>query len=136
MNTVKNLSKFLIVSVSIVLYSTLSIGISSSDQLELERDSKSVVRNKLYYKPGKFELAATGGILPYDDINSQYFIGGKASWHLSDNWGWEILDVHKTFSSVTGWATDLVNNKGLTNLQTSRLKYLATSNLIFSPRSK
>lgn len=128
-----NLLKFLSVSCFFIGFFSASKGFTALGQLEVERESKAVVRNKLYYKPGKFEFTATGGVLPYDDINNQYFLGGKASWHLSDNWGWEIVDLQKSFSSVTGWATNLVNSKGLTNLQTSRLKLMATSNLLFSP---
>ena len=103
------------------------------NQGESEKESSSVVRNKIYYKPGKFELAATGGLMPYDDVNNQYFAGGKVSWHLSDSWGWEILDVHKSFASVTSWANSLVKDKGISNLQTVQLDYLATTNILFSP---
>ncbi|MFM8270026.1 MAG: outer membrane beta-barrel domain-containing protein, partial [Pseudomonadota bacterium] len=100
---------------------------------EFEKESGSVVRNKLYYKPGKFELAVTGGLMPYDDVNNQYFVGGKATWHLTDSVGWEIADVQKASASITSWANNLVNDKNITDLQTAQLDYLATSNLIFSP---
>ena len=82
-----------------------------TNQAEFEKESSSVVRNKLYYKPGKFELAATGGLMPYDDVNNQYFIGGKLAWHLTDSFGWEILDAQKASASITSWANNLVNDK-------------------------
>ena len=105
----------------------------SMSQADYERESQAVVRNKLYYKPGKFEVTGTAGLLPYDDINNQYFVGGKLSWHMSDTWGWEVIDVQKAFSSVTAWATNLVKSKQISNLQTPRLNYSISSNLLFSP---
>jgi outer membrane beta-barrel protein len=104
-----------------------------TNQSEFEKESRSVVRNKLYYKPGKFEVAATGGLMPYDDVNNQYFVGGKLAWHLTDSLGWEILDAQKASASITSWANNLVNEKNINNLQTAQLDYLATTNLLFSP---
>lgn len=107
--------------------------ISPENQAEFEKESGLVVRNKLYYKPGKFEFAGTAGLMPYDDVNNQYFVGGKATWHLSDYWGWEIIDAQKAFASTSNWVKNLVNDKNINNLQTAQLNYLATTNLVFSP---
>lgn len=104
-----------------------------TEQSEFEKESASVVRNKLYYKPGKFEFAATGGFMPYDDVNNQYFVGGKLAWHLTDSMGWEILDAQKASASVTSWAKNLVNDKNITDMQTAQLDYSLTTNFIFSP---
>jgi outer membrane beta-barrel protein len=104
-----------------------------TNQAEFEKETSSVVRNKLYYKPGKFEIAATGGLMPYDDVSNQYFVGGKLAWHLTDSFGWEILDAQKASASITSWANNLVNDKNITNLQTSQLDYVATTNILFSP---
>lgn len=71
--------------------------------------------------------------MPYDDVNNQYFIGGKLAWHLTDSFGWEILDAQKASASITSWANNLVNDKNITNLQTAQLDYVATTNLLFLP---
>lgn len=103
------------------------------NQSEFEKETGTVVRNKLYYKPGKFEFAATAGLMPYDDVNNQNFLGAKATWHWTDYWGWEMIDAHKVFASTTGWAKNLVDSKNISNLQTAQLNYIAASNIVFSP---
>lgn len=103
------------------------------NQEEFEKTSRLVVRNKLYYKPGKLEFAGTGGLMPYDDVNNQYFVGAKATWHWTDYWGWEVVEFQKAFSSTTDWVKNLVKSKNIPNLQTAQLNYLATTNLVFSP---
>lgn len=103
------------------------------NQEEFEKASQLVVRNKLYYKPGKIEVAGTAGLMPYDDVNNQYFVGAKATWHWTDYWGWEVIEFQKAFSSTTDWVKNLVSSKSINNLQTAQLNYLATSNLVFSP---
>jgi len=103
------------------------------NQEAFEKESGLVVRNKLYYKPGKLEFAGTAGLMPYDDVNNQYFVGAKATWHWTDYWGWEVVEFQKAFASTTDWVKNLVASKSITNLQTAQLNYLATSNIIFSP---
>lgn len=132
--TVK-LLKNITLLVSFVSFSVFAApqAINPENQAEFEKEAGLVVRNKLYFKPGKFEFAGTAGFMPYDDVNNQYFVGGKATWHLSDNWGWEIIDAQKAFASTSDWVKNLVSSKQITNLQTAQLNYLATTNLVFSP---
>lgn len=129
-STVKS---FLIFSLLLALVGKIVIAANLAEQSESEKESNSVVRNKIYYKPGKLELAATAGLMPYDDVTNQYFLGGKVAWHLSDSWGWEVLDAQKSFASTTSWANNLVKDKKLSNLQTVQLDYAATTNILFSP---
>jgi len=127
----KNITFFLgLVSLSAL---AASVPANPTNQAEFEKQEGLVVRNKLYYKPGKFEFAATAGLMPYDDVNNQYFLGGKATWHLSDYWAWEMVDAQKAFASTSNWVKSLVDEKNISNLQTAQLNYLATTNLVFSP---
>jgi|694.fasta_scaffold81158_3 outer membrane beta-barrel protein len=131
---VKNKLISLLAFSSLLSFSVWGVSeVKPENQREFEKASSSVVRNKIYYKPGKFELAATAGLMPYDDVNDHYFVGGKLTWHLGDHWGWEILDAQKAFSSVTSWTNNLIATNSSAKLQTAQLRYLGTSNIIFSP---
>lgn len=131
--------KILLFSCLVFIFFLSSLGFSAPElalpenQEEFEKASQLVVRNKLYYKPGKLEFAGTGGLMPYDDVNNQYFLGAKATWHWTDYWGWEVVEFQKAFSSTTDWVKNLVTSKKISNLQTAQLNYLATTNLVFSP---
>lgn len=105
----------------------------SKDQRELERTMGAIVRNKHFDKRGKFELAFTGGVMPYDSLIAHYMLGGRATWHLSDHFGWEIVDLQFVTPSLTSFTTGLVSSKGIDDLQTSELKMIATTNLLISP---
>lgn len=102
-------------------------------QQEYEREVKAVVRNKYFYKTGRIEATVTGGVMPYDSLVNHYMLGGKLAWHLHDHFGWEIVDFQKAFPSVTGFATGLVQERGISNMQTSQLNYSVTTNLLLSP---
>ena len=102
-------------------------------QGEYERSIDSVVRNKGFYKSGRIEVGPSIAVMPYDSIVNHYLIGGRATWHLSDHYGWEILDLQVAFPTVTGYTTDLVKSKGISNLQTTQLKLLVGSNFLVSP---
>lgn len=102
-------------------------------QGEFEREIDAVVRNKYFYKKGHIELGLTAGIMPYDSLVAHYMGGGRASWHLHDHIGWEIIDAQLAFPSTQSFATNLVTERGISNLQTSRLKQIYTTNLLLSP---
>lgn len=102
-------------------------------QGEYEREIGAIVRNKYFYKTGRIELGLTGGIMPYDSLVEHYIFGGRASWHLHDHFGWEIIDAQIAIPKTTSFATGLVSARGLSNLQTSRLKQSYTTNILLSP---
>jgi len=108
-------------------------GKPGSSQEEYERSIESVVRNKAFYKAGIFEVSGTAGVMPYDSLINHYMLGGRLAWHLSDHFGWEIIDAQITFPTVTGFTNDLVSAKGISNLQTQRLRGMFATNLIISP---
>ncbi|NBY18918.1 outer membrane beta-barrel domain-containing protein [bacterium] len=102
-------------------------------QGSLERSINSVVRNKYFYKANKFEVGVTGGMMPYDSVVNHLMLGGKALWHISDHFGWEVLDVQYGMPSITSDIKSKVTSKNLTNVQFSQINLLATSNLVLSP---
>jgi len=107
-------------------------GISTS-QADDERTSETVVRNKLFYKPGKLELSPVLGVMPFDSVVNHFLAGGRLTWHLSDHFGWEILDVTLALPSVTEYAKNLVRADDLSNLQANKLKLILGTNLLYSP---
>lgn len=106
----------------------------SSSQNDYERSVDAVVRNKNFYKSGKFEIGGFAGLMPYDSLTDHYMLGGRLTWHLSDHFGWEVVDLQMPFGTTTSYTTDLVSSKGLTGgVQVQRLKLMAASNFLMSP---
>ena len=117
-----------------LLVCTASLGVTpGTDQDEYEKSIDAVVRNKQFYKTGRFEISASAGMMPYDSLVSHYMAGGHVVWHLSDHYAWEIIDAEMTFPSITGFTTNLVKDKKISNLQTPKLKILASTNFVVSP---
>lgn len=117
-----------------VFFSALSAyGAAPKPQDDYERGIGAVVRNKTFYKTGKFEATGAASIMPYDSLVNHYLLGGRLTWHLSDHFGWEIIDLHYAFPSVTGYTTKLVQEKGLSKLDTTELKLLASTGVVASP---
>ena len=112
-----------------------SYGAKKGDsQVSNERSMEAVVRNKYFYKANKLEVGIIGGLMPYDSLVNHYMAGGKATWHLSDHFGWEVIDAQVAFPSVTSYARqDIVANHDLSNLQTSVINFIGTTNLLISP---
>lgn len=102
-------------------------------QDQFERANSAVVRNKTYYKSGRFETTVTAGVMPYDSLVNHFMLGGRATWHLSDYYGWEIVDLQSVFPTVTQYAKDTVSSQGISNLQTFKMRYVLTSSFVFSP---
>ena len=105
----------------------------SNAQSERERELEAVVRNKTFFKTGHFELTATGGTMPYDSAVSHTIFGGRLTWHFSDHFSWEIVDAQIGSASIPSFTTDLVSQKGLSNVQVVALKTLASTGIVMSP---
>ena len=106
---------------------------SNDSQSDFERGIEAVVRNKYFYKKNKIEVGALAGVMPYDSVVNHVLVGGKATWHLTDHFGWEIADVQLGLPSITSDIKDKVTAKSLTNVQFSEITLLATTNLLVSP---
>ena len=106
---------------------------ADDSQREYEREIKAVVRHKEFYKAGKIEFGGTAGIMPYDNVVDHLVLGGRLHWHFSDHYGWEILDLQLGFPTVTSFTTGLVSNDGISNLQATKLKMMASSSFLVSP---
>ncbi|MBY0370545.1 outer membrane beta-barrel domain-containing protein [bacterium] len=104
-----------------------------SPQHGYERNIGAVVRDKRYYKASKIELAVDGGLTPYDSTYDNYFLGGRLTWHISDHYGWEIIDWQHAFSTVTSWTTSLVAANNLTDVQVIKLKEMVGTSFKLSP---
>ncbi|MCB0405506.1 MAG: hypothetical protein KDD51_12040 [Bdellovibrionales bacterium] len=103
-------------------------------QSEYENNIGAVVRNKIHYKSGHVEVQLAGGLLPYDSILSTFMAGGRFIWHISDHLGWEVIDGHMFFNKIGGFTTGLLQSKtNISNLQTPRLKFIASTNLLINP---
>jgi len=131
--TFRHLLGLSILSCVLTFSSTTLAATSTTGQIDYERSIEAVVRNKYFYKSGKLEVAGVGGVMPYDSLVNHYMAGGKLTWHLSDHYGWEIIDAQFTFPSLTGYVQELAKAKGIANLQFAKLKMMITSNFLFSP---
>ena len=127
------MKKLLLLILASVSFTTSQAAKKTDSQGGYERSIEAVVRNKYFYKTNKLELGITGGVMPYDSLVNHYMGGARLDWHLSDHYGWEVIDAQFAFPSLTGFVTDLAREKGLSNVQTSQLKYLVTTNLLLSP---
>lgn len=128
--------KQLLVYLSLFICSSMAFAAktkSSDNQTDYERSINAVVRNKYFYKTNKLEVGATAGVMPYDSVVNHYFFGGKATWHLTDHFGWEIADVQVGMPSITDDIRNKVDGNNLNNVQFSQINLMATSNLIVSP---
>ncbi|MBI4405513.1 MAG: outer membrane beta-barrel domain-containing protein [Deltaproteobacteria bacterium] len=103
------------------------------DQDEYERSIDAVLRHKHFYKKGHLEFTPVVGVMPYDSLINHYMLGGRAAWHFTDHFSWEILDAQITFPSTTSYFTGLVKDKGLSDVQTPQLKMLLGTNFLVSP---
>ncbi len=104
-------------------------------QNKYEKEIQAVVRNKRFYKSGKVELAISAGLLPYDSLFDHYLLGGRLAWHISDHYGWEIVDFQKPFGSVTSFTTSLASNptKNIAVLQALQLNNMVGTSFLASP---
>lgn len=105
----------------------------SEQQAEYERENKAVVRNKRFYKRGRFEFAGGAGMNPFDLVLSNQMFYGRVTWHISDRWSWEIANAFFGSPRETQYATDLVRVNGISNLQFTGIKLGVTSNLVWTP---
>lgn len=121
--------------VSLILTSSAfgSVSAASDPQKDYERSINSIVRQKIYYKAGRIEVGGAAGVMPYDSVINHIMAGGRLTWHLTDHYGWEVLDAMLTFPTVTGFTTNLVSTQGITNLQTVKLKMMLGTNFVLSP---
>lgn len=110
-----------------------SVSAASDPQKDYERSINSVVRQKIYYKAGRLEVGGAVGVMPYDSVINHVMAGGRLTWHLSDHYGWEVVDAMLTFPTVSSFTTNLVQSQGITNLQTVKLKMLFGTNFVLSP---
>lgn len=118
-----------------LLFVTLNLQASKSseNQNNVERSINAVVRNKYFYKTNKIELSGTAGAMPLDSVVNHLLWGGKATWHFTDHFGWEIAHVQVAIPSITGNIKDIVTANNLSNVQFSQINLLATSNFLISP---
>lgn len=105
----------------------------TTQQKKYEQEIDAVVQQKNYYKAGHVELAATVGGTPYDSLVSHVVYGGRFSWHISDHWGWEVIDGQVANGALDAYTTSLVDTKVISNLQVPQLKTLATTGLLVTP---
>ena len=98
-----------------------------------ESSISAVVRNKYYYKPGRLEFTLTAGAMPYDSLINHFMVGGHAEWHITDHFGWEVVDFQWAFPSVTSYTTGIVKSYGISHLEAVKMKQLVSSNIVISP---
>lgn len=106
---------------------------STETQNNVERSINAVVRNKYFYKTNKIELSGTAGAMPLDSVVNHLLVGGRATWHFSDHFGWEIAHIQVASPSITGNIKDIVTANSLSNVQFSQINLLATSTILLSP---
>lgn len=114
-------------------YSAASQVAINPAQDDYEKSIGSVVRNKLFYKTGHIEITPTAGAMPYDSLINYFTVGGRATWHIADHFGWEIADAEYAFPNVTGYTTGLVSAQNVSNLQTVQMQWMVSTNFLVSP---
>jgi outer membrane beta-barrel protein len=120
------------------LFLTFSALASLPDEIDpwqttFERTNKAVVRNKIHYKAGKLELGLDAGYFPYNQVVSHYLFGGRLTWHLTDHYGWEVINAGYLLNSVTSFPTSVTIRQKIADLQTVNLKSVITTNFVLSP---
>jgi outer membrane beta-barrel protein len=105
----------------------------STAQEDYERTVQAVVRNKLFYKENRLEVGIYAGVMPYDSLVNHYLVGGRLDWHITDHYGWEIIDAMYAMPTVSGYTSSTVSNNGISNLQTTQDHLLLSSNFLLSP---
>ncbi|NQW44543.1 MAG: outer membrane beta-barrel domain-containing protein [Deltaproteobacteria bacterium] len=118
-----------------LLFVTLNLQASKSTETQnnVERSINAVVRNKYFYKTNKIELSGTAGAMPLDSVVNHLLVGGRATWHFSDHFGWEIAHIQVASPSISANIKDIVTANSLSNVQFSQINLLATSNILLSP---
>ena len=72
--------------------------------------------------------------MPLDSVVNHLLVGGRATWHFSDHFGWEIAHIQVASSSISANIKEIVNPpNSLSNVQFSQINLLATSNILLSP---
>lgn len=104
-------------------------------QGDYESSIAATVRNKIYFKRNSAELSAVVGLMPYDLVIDHFNVGGRAIWHFSDHFSWEVLDVQAFTSRFSGWTTDLLadSNNAIQRLDALRLRSLIATSFLLSP---
>ncbi len=108
---------------------------ASQSQKQFESSAAAAIRNKIFYKPSSIELGVLGGLMPYDLLVDHFNVGGRASWHFSDHFGWEIVDFQTLTARTTTFTNDLVADatKDIQRLDVLRVKTMAVTSLLISP---
>lgn len=112
--------------------SNVFAGIDRGQEL-YEKSINAVVRDKIYYKKGHLELGLVAGLLPYDSLVNSYLLGGRLTWHLSDHYGWEILDGLYSLGAVSTYATNTAQEKSINNLQLNLTRMSFCTGFLISP---
>lgn len=102
-------------------------------QSNYESSIAATVRNKIFFKRNSVELSAVAGLMPYDLVIDHFNLGGRAVWHFSDHFSWEILDIQAFSSRFSGWTTDLLVESQIQRLDALRLKSLIATSFLLSP---
>lgn len=124
----------LLLIISLSSPSLMAIESKADDsQKAYEREIKAVVRHKMYYKAGRLEVGGMAGVMPYDSLINHVMVGGHLDWHLTDHYGWQILELQLGFPTVTDFTTNLVQTDGISRLETVKLKLLASTSFKMSP---
>lgn len=102
-------------------------------QAETEREIKAVVRNKRFYKKGHVEFALGYGLNPFDLVLNNPLAHARLTWHLSDNWGWEVANGFFGSPSGHAYAASLAQTNGISNLQFSGIQWGVTTSIVWTP---
>lgn len=104
-------------------------------QKDIESSIAASVRNKMFYKSNTLEVGVYGGLMPYDLLVDHFNIGGRATWHFADHFGWEVVDFQQMTSRTTSFTNDLVGDatKNIQRLDVLKVKNVVATSLLVSP---
>lgn len=126
---------FLLLSLAFAFDSARAVSIEDigGSQGEYEKEIGAVVRNKRFFKTGHLEATVSGGTLPYDSVVRHFSAGGRLAWHLSDHYGWEIIDANMLFPTVTNFTNNTVQSYTISRLDALELKKTISTSFLLSP---
>jgi outer membrane beta-barrel protein len=130
-----------IILLCVIISGAFSVSDISKPQEDFEKSIQAVVRNKIYYKTGHIELNAVAGMMPYESLVTDFMFGGRVAWHLSDHYGWEIIDGLWSIPTVNSYAKDTVVANDLKptgafpngGIFANKLKLSLCTNFLISP---
>lgn len=79
------------------------------------------------------EIFAAAGLLPLDAFYKGVGPVGSYTWHMSDQWGWEVVRGQYSFAFNTALRDQLINDFQVKPTEFEQVEYMLTSSALWTP---